>query len=372
MRLTSGLGGDANGTHFIGSAAFAIGTEAWDMLVAASERHLGDYDPGTKGSIGELRTGAWFNPEAGQRVKHSPVAYSGYVMRSRLAKLGVALPQDQRLQFSYLTTQVSYDDANMLNTENQALWEKLGSSDVRAQNFAIDYGYAPDNPLVDFKAKLYYVDNRNRQQTLQRGITPGYSITYQTDTYGAQAQNTSTFALDDLSTLRANYGLEFFYDKVRPDSSQPRASTSAVGFPAAEGMTPRATAPSVACSPVSTTTTTTGSTSTPGCVTTATACAATPASTRAPSSLAPPGRPTCRCNTPSTARRALLADLRPVGQARRRLVAAVRHLRQGWRPPAVTESLITGRPTAAARKTCTPTRSSVRSARRPGKSASTC
>lgn len=100
------------------------------------------------------------------------MAYSGYVMRSRLAKLGVALPQDQRLQFSYLTTQVSYDDANMLNTENQALWEKLGSSDVRAQNFAIDYGYAPDNPLVDFKAKLYYVDNRNRQQTLQRGITP--------------------------------------------------------------------------------------------------------------------------------------------------------------------------------------------------------
>ncbi|WP_164084567.1 hypothetical protein, partial [Stenotrophomonas maltophilia] len=68
-------------------------------------------------------------------------------------------------------------------------------------------------------------------QTLQRGITPGYSITYQTDTYGAQAQNTSTFALDDLSTLRANYGLEFFYDKVRPDSIQPRASTSAVGFP---------------------------------------------------------------------------------------------------------------------------------------------
>ncbi|MEM8213633.1 TonB-dependent receptor, partial [Morganella morganii] len=117
------------------------------------------------------------------------------------AKLGVALPQEQRLQFSYLTTQVSYDDANMLNTENQALWEKLGSSDVRAQNFAIDYGYAPDNPLVDLKAKLYYVDNRNRQQTLQRGITPGYSITYQTDTYGAQAQNTSTFALDDLSTL---------------------------------------------------------------------------------------------------------------------------------------------------------------------------
>ncbi|MGC3039612.1 hypothetical protein, partial [Pseudomonas aeruginosa] len=76
--------------------------------------------------IGELRTGAWFNPEDGQRVKNSPVAYSGYVMRSRLAKLGVALPQEQRLQFSYLTTEVSYDDANMLNTENQPRWVMLG------------------------------------------------------------------------------------------------------------------------------------------------------------------------------------------------------------------------------------------------------
>ncbi|MGA4817222.1 TonB-dependent receptor domain-containing protein [Pseudomonas aeruginosa] len=327
------------------------------MLVAASERHLGDYDPGTKGSIGEPRTGAWFNPEAGQRVKHSPVAYSGYVMRSRLAKLGVALPQDQRLQFSYLTTQVSYDDANMLNTENQALWEKLGSSDVRAQNFAIDYGYAPDNPLVDFKAKLYYVDNRNRQQTLQRGITPGYSITYQTDTYGAQAQNTSTFALDDLSTLRANYGLEFFYDKVRPDSSQPRASTSAVGFPAAEGMTPK------------------GDRALGSLFARLDydyddwlnlnaglrydryrLRAATPASTRAPSSLAPPGRPTCRCNTPSTARRG--ASRRP---SARRSSPGVDWLQlfatygKGWRPPAVTEKPDHRPPPRRRRgKTCTP------------------
>ena len=47
IRVTSGLGGRSNGTHFIGSTAFAIGTEVWDMLLAASERHLGDYNPGT-------------------------------------------------------------------------------------------------------------------------------------------------------------------------------------------------------------------------------------------------------------------------------------------------------------------------------------
>lgn len=239
VRATTGLGGRRNGTHFIGSSAFAIGTQAWDMLLAASERHLGDYDPGTKGGIGELRTGAWMDPSINDRVKHSKVAYSGSVMRSRLAKLGLNLPQDQRLQLSYLTTQVSYDDANMMNTEKKdQLWEKLGSSDVRSQNFGLDYSYAPDNPLIDFKAKLYYVDNRNDQSTLKRGINPGYSITYQTDTYGAQAQNTSTFALSELSTVKANYGLEFFYDKVRPDSSQPVPAGSAVSASPAASMTP--------------------------------------------------------------------------------------------------------------------------------------
>lgn len=239
IRVTSGLGGRRNGTHFIGSSAFAIGTQAWDMLLAASERHLGDYDPGTKGGIGELRTGAAKNPAVSERVKNSPVAYSGSVMRSRLAKLGLNLPEDQRLQLSYLSTQVGYDDANMMNVEKAGqLWEKLGSSDVRSQNFGLDYSYAPDNPLIDFKAKLYYVDNRNDQSTLQRGINPGYSITYQTDTYGAQAQNTSTFALSERSTVKANYGLEFFYDKVRPDSSQPVPKGSAVSASPAASMTP--------------------------------------------------------------------------------------------------------------------------------------
>ncbi|WP_430446819.1 MAG: TonB-dependent hemoglobin/transferrin/lactoferrin family receptor [Pseudomonas piscis] len=239
IRATTGLGGRRNGTHFIGSSAFAIGTQAWDMLLAASERHLGDFNPGTKGGIGELRTGSWMDPTINDRVKHSKVAYSGSVMRSRLAKLGLNLPQDQRLQLSYLTTQVSYEDANMMNTQNKdRLWEKLGGSDVRSQNFALDYSYAPDNPLIDFKAKLYYVDNRNDQSTLKRGISPGYSITYQTDTYGVQAQNTSTFALSELSTVKANYGLEFFYDKVRPDSSQPVPKGSAVSASPAASMTP--------------------------------------------------------------------------------------------------------------------------------------
>jgi heme acquisition protein HasR len=239
IRVTTGLGGLSNGTHFIGSSAFAVGTDVWDMLVAASERHLGDYDPGTQGSIGDLRTGTAFIPASQDRIKNTQVVYSGSVMRSRLLKLGLNLPADQRLQLSYLLTEVDYDDVNMMTAEKPQLWEKLGSSNVKAQNLALDYSYTPDNPLIDFKAKLYAVDTRNDQSTLARGRTPGYDVTYQTDTYGVQAQNTSTFALSELSVLKANYGLEFFYDKVRPDSNQPVEAGSAVEASALESITPK-------------------------------------------------------------------------------------------------------------------------------------
>ncbi|WP_421552841.1 TonB-dependent hemoglobin/transferrin/lactoferrin family receptor [Pseudomonas yamanorum] len=239
IRVTTGLGGLSNGTHFIGSSAFAVGTDVWDMLVAASERHLGDYDPGTQGSIGDLRSGTAFIPASQDRIKNTQVAYSGSVMRSRLLKLGLNLPADQRLQLSYLLTEVDYDDVNMMTAEKPQLWEKLGSSNVKAQNLALDYSYTPDNPLIDFKAKLYAVDTRNDQSTLARGRTPGYDVTYQTDTYGVQAQNTSTFALSELSVLKANYGLEFFYDKVRPDSNQPVEAGSAVEASALESITPK-------------------------------------------------------------------------------------------------------------------------------------
>lgn len=241
VRATTGLGGYANGTHFIGSGVFALGNEVGDILLAASERHLGDFDPGTHGSIGELRTGSRSNPGIEDRIKSSAVAYSGSTMRSRLAKLGLNLPHDQRMQFSYLRTQVSYDDANMMDVADEELWEKLGSSNVVSQNFALDYSYAPDDPLIDFKVKLYHVDTRNDQSTLARGTSQAYSTTYQTDTYGLQVENTSFFALSQASSLQANYGLEVFHDKVRPESDQAVTASSAVDYPFAEGMTPEGT-----------------------------------------------------------------------------------------------------------------------------------
>ena len=145
----------------------------------------------------------------------------------------------------------------MMNAERRALGkarqQQRGVAELRP-----DYSYGPDDPLVDLKAKLYYVDNRNEQSTLTRGTAAGYDVTYQTDTYGLQLQNTSTLALLDRAGLKANYGLEYFLDKVRPDSTQATAASSAVDYPVSEGMTPRASALWAACSATSNSTTTTG------------------------------------------------------------------------------------------------------------------
>lgn len=237
LRATSGLGGLGNGTHFIGSGVFAFGNDAWDVLLAGSERNLGNYEPGFNGRIGEIRTQAGTANDATERLKNSTVDYSASEMRSFLAKLGLNLDETQRVQMSYLRTEVSYDDANLMSVSGDRLWEKLGSSEVTSQNLALDYSYDPENPLIDFKGKLYFVENRNEQDNLARGSSPAYQIEYRTSTVGLQLENTSTFALGQLSSLDFNYGAELFQDKVRPSSDQ-RTESAAVSFPYVEGMTP--------------------------------------------------------------------------------------------------------------------------------------
>ncbi|WP_162869140.1 hypothetical protein, partial [Escherichia coli] len=80
-----------------------------DILLAASERHLGDYWPGNKGDIGNIR----INNDTGnydryaESIKNNKIPDTNYRMHSRLAKVGWNLPANQRLQLSYLQTQTA-------------------------------------------------------------------------------------------------------------------------------------------------------------------------------------------------------------------------------------------------------------------------
>lgn len=248
-----GLGGQLraatgdNATHFIGSAALAFGNERGDVLIAASERHLGDYWPGNQGKFGSINAlGAdGFKTEGLSEkwtddIKNNKVTYSRYQMRSRLAKAGINLAHNQRLQLSYLQTQVDSPNASDIDVVERADstpqgwlkskmgWRSTGYSEVMSRNLALDYQLAPDHlAWLDLSAKLYYVDTDDDSLIESRSAAP-YSINTRLRTWGAQLQNSSRFHPAHEHKLSADYGIEFFYDKAN----------SHAGRPGAEGITP--------------------------------------------------------------------------------------------------------------------------------------
>lgn len=235
-KLKAGSGD--NGTHFIGSAALALGDERGDILLAASERHLGDYWPGNVGNIGDIRTavGSVENTrEAQDNLKHTKIIDAQYRMRSRLFKAGLNLPHAQRVQFSYLVTSTKTPNPSMLTqvgSISELGWKSSGFSDVLSRSAALDYSLAPeDSNWLDLKAKLYYVDTDDDSDTYNTSSTIDNSLWSKTRvrTYGVQLQNRSQLELADSNLLSAEYGLEFFYDKATSSSSRSQANSVTPG-----------------------------------------------------------------------------------------------------------------------------------------------
>ena len=243
-RATTGLGEYANGTDFIGSLAAAYRDETVDALLAHSQQHLDEYEPGTEGSLGtDRRVGD------SDRHKRSVVQESGRTSRSTLAKAGLMLTREQRIGVSYLGTDVAYDASSTRITrfsqEEGPLYEKTGEDDVTSRTYALDYDYGPRGPWIDLEAKLYYVttrlDRRRRAQEsdqvpdgmcadwyaaydpvpdwVSRFCTPAYAARYRTDTWGLQVRNVSRLVNTHRHALSADYGIEAYTDETEPEAA---------------------------------------------------------------------------------------------------------------------------------------------------------
>lgn len=249
VRAGHGIGELGNGTYFNGSGVFAFGNEVGDLLLGMSERHFGDYRAGTRnrdnlGSEMRLRK---FYPRAWDNWLESEVGDMGTVTRSQLVKVGLNLPEHQRLQLSYMETDTDSKDAwTFLDTERDAFYyRRTASSDVNARNAALDYSYAPDNDLIDLKAKLYFVTTRqdrwNSSNTASEGSNnyyDPYNDRFQTDTWGLQVQNTSRFYFGQTDQLSFNYGVELFQDTFKPSSERIPAPSEKYN-PFASGANPK-------------------------------------------------------------------------------------------------------------------------------------
>ncbi|MEQ4673848.1 TonB-dependent hemoglobin/transferrin/lactoferrin family receptor [Providencia vermicola] len=223
-----------NNTHFIGSSAFALGNEKGDLLFAASERRLGDYKPGTHGSIGDIR----INNDAGhydelvRGLKHTRINDSNYQMTSYLAKAGWNLSESQRLQFNYLETKVATPNAGTLTNLTQTWpyklgWKSSGFSDVTTQNYSLDYTQFSGSPWsTEFKGKVYFVDTKDDTETYSTSqiFNNGYQMDTRVKTFGVQLENHSEIEFNHNNLLKAHYGFETFQDKASSSSTREAAS----------------------------------------------------------------------------------------------------------------------------------------------------
>lgn len=248
VRAGHGIGELGNGTYFNGSALFAFGNELGDVLLGVSERHFGDYRAGTndKDNLGTQINLRQFYPTAWENWLNSEVGEMDSVTRSRLFKLGLNLPADQRLQLSYMEYDTDSKDAWVYrNSDGRSIYyRRNGKSDVIARNTALDYSYNPDDDLIDFKAKLYYVSTRqdrwNAASTASQNSGnwyPDYTDSYRTDTWGLQLQNTSRFYLGDAHQFAVTYGSEAFRDTFSPETTR-TPSTNETAYPYIKGATP--------------------------------------------------------------------------------------------------------------------------------------
>ncbi|ABP41884.1 TonB-dependent receptor [Yersinia pestis subsp. microtus bv. Caucasica] len=212
-----------NGTRFIGSGALALGNPNGDILLAVSERNLKDYWPGNKGVLAGLRL---YSPtrNVGDDLKNTKTLFTGYKMRSQLAKVGWNFEAGQRLEFSYLQTQIASPNASMLS-EVLALspsgkeitkigWRNTSFTNVENRNIALDYRLNPEHiSWLDATAKIYYVDTNDETDNANSLFKEYFWTQTRLKTRGLQLQNTNTFTPSDAHQIRLKYGLEWFSDK---------------------------------------------------------------------------------------------------------------------------------------------------------------
>ena len=228
LRATGGLGGEANGQHFIGSSAFAGKADGWEVVFAHAKRSSGDYDIGKHNSHGLDKS--WTS--TGYDGNYGMVKFAGQTQHSDLFKLKYNFSDEESLKFTFINTKLRYSntsDAEGSLADNGTPWQQYGDAMVSADNYALDYRLKPqDSNWVDIKAKLYYVHTRNSSVTDVRNgsgaLSPGALGTgYSEDhlkmqTYGLQLDNTSSWEFGQESVFSANYGVDYYMDRATSET----------------------------------------------------------------------------------------------------------------------------------------------------------
>ncbi|SHO20476.1 TonB dependent receptor protein [Moritella viscosa] len=246
VRGETGVGKWANGNKY--KSSFTAGYKLTDnvsVMAAVSDTKTGDYRMGSEGeSI--IRPG---RVQSGHRIlekfavpDHLLNTYkTGYSMSSYLGKIRWNFSENQSLKLSYMKTKsefnvVDYDDSRSDETLHH--WRFKANDKIQNENINLGYTFQSDNPLLNLSAKVYRANTQLHEYFPESSnipkssqdlciTNPGkyYFMTgkrcsaqtsiYETNTYGITLNNQSFINFRD-TILSADYGVEWVSDRTIP------------------------------------------------------------------------------------------------------------------------------------------------------------
>lgn len=204
-----------NGYDFAGSVAAAFRpVESFDMTAAISKKSLGDYERGARGL-----------PDDSPDYLHGVSQFTGQEQRSALLKTRWRFAPDQSLEVGYVGMRADFSESYQ-DTSLQG--QQRGDNDARTDTLTARYRHGDDdNLLLDLDASLYYTMTRVSEARRGSNFYDDFFVEYETSTVGGTFSNRSVLPFSAFD-LALDYGTEFYYDWTDPQAkSRSRDSQSA-------------------------------------------------------------------------------------------------------------------------------------------------
>jgi hemoglobin/transferrin/lactoferrin receptor protein len=175
-----------NGNGWLESGTGAMRSGNFDALVQANGRWNDDYEDG-----------------AGRVVPNSGDEDSSYLGKARWRQSGHEI----------VVTALDLD-SHFIDTVNSNATGTRLDTDVTNRQFTLGYKFArPDTPMADFSSKVYHVETALDQQRLN-GSAAGTRRRFSIETDGVDVNNTSRFNFGQ-TKLALTYGGDAFEDRVK-------------------------------------------------------------------------------------------------------------------------------------------------------------
>lgn len=226
-----------NNYQFAGDASVAGRISSkFDVAAAMSRKVIGNYRAGSRNpGLFTTGNGNYYSTE------NSRPEYTYSRQTSGLLKANVRLTDDQELHLGYVGSTIDY--AKTSDVTNSF----VDFNETQTHTLTAKHNWNPVSDLINLDTNLYWTRTQNNQKRPVRYTNAGavstnsFETDYTLDTVGVDIANESRWHLDDLndglSSVRLNYGTEFFQDKGTTDSSTGNEGGAGAGYQL-EGSTP--------------------------------------------------------------------------------------------------------------------------------------